>query len=197
MGESAFHFKATAAILAGGKNVRFNGLIKPLVPLRGRTLLKHQMDVLQPLFAEILLITNQPGNFAGYQKYTICRDLIPDRGPLSGIHAALSHAKHEKVFVFAGDMPFLESAMIGEQVGVYEKQGVKAVIPRIGHYIEPLHALYPKNTLGKLERHLQTVPDGAVRRWLETIPVFYWDVDRHKPFININTPEELKKYEKD
>jgi len=185
-----------AAILAGGRNLRFDGHMKPLVRFRGRTILERQLEVLKPLFEEILLITNTPDLFSPYTSLQILTDRLPGYGPLSGIHTALSKASGSQVFVVAGDMPFINAETIGDQLRLARKHPLKAIVPDNGQRVQPLHALYPQSALANLQEHLQSAHERSVKKWIKKIPVYYWKVKDPNPFININTPEELRKYEK-
>lgn len=189
-------YNVSAAILAGGNNRRFDGHMKPLAPFRGRTILDRQLEVLEPLFDEILLITNTPDLFSQYASVQILTDRLPGHGPLSGIHTALSKASGDSVFVVAGDMPFINAETLREQLRLAREHPQKAIVPQPGRQIEPLHAIYHKTNLASLQDHLQSAHELSVRKWIQKISVYYWKVNDPNPFININTPEELRKYEK-
>jgi len=186
----------SAAILAGGTNSRFNGRIKSLVPFHNKPIMEHQTEVLESLFPEILLITNSPDRFANYKDLIIYTDIIPHKGPLSGIHTAMKKSSHDQVFIVAGDMPFINGNTIAGQIRAAGKEKYEAIIPRVTNNIEPLHGVYHKSGLDKLEALLQPGKPSSVKKFLETINTFYWEADDKTPFININTPEELSRYEK-
>lgn len=186
----------SAAILAGGSNLRFDGHMKPLARFRGRAILDRQLEVLEPLFDEILLITNTPDLFSPYSSVRILTDRLPGYGPLSGIHAALSKASGSNILVVAGDMPFINMETIQEQLRLAGENPQKAIVPQTGRQVEPLHAIYPVTALPSLQQHLQSAHELSVRKWIQKIPVYYWKRKDSNPFININTPEELRKYEK-
>ncbi len=191
------HKEYAAAILAGGSSSRFNGYPKPFAKLRGKTILDHQLQVLRPLFPEILLITHQPQIFSDYPQVSIHSDRCPNQGPLGGIHSALYFSGKSRILVVAGDMPFIDSSTMIRQIEISARHPYEAIIPRIEKHTEPLHAIYPKKYLKALEAFLKQHKNQAVKQFLNTIAVHYWDVSDPKPFININTPEELKSYEND
>jgi molybdopterin-guanine dinucleotide biosynthesis protein A len=183
------------AILSGGTNSRFNGRIKSLVPFHNKPILEHQTEVLKSLFPEIMLITNYPNRFSDYRDISIYTDVIPGKGPLSGIHTALKKSTGNSIFVVAGDMPFINIQTISEQIEIAEKHKCDAVIPKIGQDIEPLHGIYHKSGIIMLETILQTENNPSVRQFLNQINTYYWEVKNNQPFININTLEELNRYE--
>ncbi len=186
----------SAAILAGGTNSRFNGRIKSLVPFHNKPILEYQTEVLKSLFSEIMLIANDPDQFSDYRELLIYTDIIPGKGPLSGIHTALKKSGHDQVFIVAGDMPFINGNTITSQIRAAGKEKYEAIIPRVNKNIEPLHGVYHTSGLDKLEALLQPGKPPSVKKFLETINTFYWETDDETPFININTPEELQRYEK-
>jgi len=185
----------TSAILSGGTNSRFNGRIKSLVPFHNKPILEHQTQVLKSLFSKIMLITNYPDQFSDYRDLLIYTDIIPGKGPLSGIHTALKKSNHDLVFIVAGDMPFININIIARQIIAAGKK-YDVIIPQVNNKIEPLHGIYHKKVIDKLENFLQSGKRSSVKEFLKTINVFYWETDNETPFININTPEELKRYEK-
>ena len=186
----------TAAILAGGDSKRFDGKIKPLLPFRNKSILQNQLEVLIPLFPEILLITNSPDKFANHTDFIIHTDIIPHKGPLSGIHTALKKSSHDWVFIVAGDMPFINTETISSQIRDTWEAECDAVIPLVKNNIEPLHGVYHKKVIGKLESLLQSGKESSVKKFLKTINTVYWELNDDVPFMNINTPEELRHYEK-
>ena len=184
----------TALILAGGHARRFKGRHKPLAQLWGKTLLEHQLEVLEPLFKDILLITNDPEPFQAYRTIRIKPDIIPDMGPLGGIHSGLHHTRQPCLFVVAGDMPFIQKNVIRQQIQRSRQYPDQVILPRKGTKIEPLHAIYPKTVQRALEKIIQTSSDRSIRTFISHIAHHYWDVQNDTPFININTHEALTRY---
>lgn len=186
----------SAAILAGGTNSRFNGNTKSLISLWNKPILEHQTDVLKTLFPEIMLITNSPDKFANYKVLMLYTDLIPCKGPLSGIHTALKQSSHDWVFIIAEDMPFINAQTITRQLEVTGQDNCEAIIPLVKNSLEPLHGVYHKKGINKLEWVLHSDNSPSVRKFLDTIHTCYWKIYNETPFTNINTPEELERYEK-
>lgn len=84
---------ATGVVLAGGRGSRFGGVDKGLVEFRGRTLVEHQLRLLAPQVARVLVSANR--NLARYRGFGV--DVIGDSVPgwpgplagmLAGVHAA-------------------------------------------------------------------------------------------------------------
>jgi molybdenum cofactor guanylyltransferase len=187
----------TGIILAGGAGSRFHGITKPKILIEGRTIISRITDVLEDVFDEIILVTNSPAEFDGNAGYRIINDSIPDIGPLGGIHAALNAASGEAIFVFAGDMPLLDKKIITRQIDYYNSLECDVLIPRIGEYIEPLHAIYNISILKHLNDYLAKHDNYAVRDFIKLLKVKYMQIDQSaenkNAFTNINSPEDIRK----
>ena len=187
------HPKFSAAILAGGKNSRMNGENKALLKLGNSTILEMQLKVLSEIFDDIILVGK---GFAKNTGYRIVEDIIPDKGPLSGIHAALSYSKNDFVFVISCDMPFLSADFIKILLREASECRYDAVVPNHKNGIEPLHAVYRKTIIKNAEEVLSQ-KDNRIRNMFNGIKIEYFDVNLHYNteiiFFNINCPEDLEK----
>ena len=91
------------------------GRDKALVPFNGVTLIEHVIQRLSPLTDDLIIISPH-GDEINSIGYTIYPDLVPDKGPLMGLYTGLHYAKHGIVAVVACDMPFVNPALIKEEV---------------------------------------------------------------------------------
>ncbi len=182
----------SGVVLAGGANRRFNGLIKSNVVIGGKTIISRITATLDEIFATIIVVTNTPGAFKGLDNYSVVGDIYRNIGPLGGIHAALKASGCSACFVVAGDMPFLDGKLILQQTDYFRKNTCDVLIPRYGNNIEPLHAIYKKSILEKLEKFIESKKGYAVRKFLDTVNVGYFDLstgdEADNPFVNINYP---------
>jgi molybdenum cofactor guanylyltransferase len=131
----------TAAVLIGGKSSRF-GRDKVVEPLDGVMLVEKVVSLLNPLFSEIILIGHARRETAGYKTVP---DIMPGCGPLGGIYTALVSSKNPYCFIFAADMPNLNTGLIRYMVGLKEKADI--IIPRLSVGMEPLHAIYSSTAI--------------------------------------------------
>lgn len=190
-----------AAILAGGNNSRFEGVNKALLKYKNSTFIQKISDKLSTIFEEIIVISNNPSELKDNTSYPIFKDKIKFCGPLSGIHSALSYSNCEKVFVVSCDMPFIREDVIKKQIQYYNLSSSKeACIPKSKDHIEPLHAIYSKKIVSKLEKFLLKSGNFKILNFIEEVEVCYWQTDKiegiEQTFININTPEDYIKYMK-
>jgi molybdopterin-guanine dinucleotide biosynthesis protein A len=140
----------TAIILAGGENTRM-GLNKALLKINTHTIIEHIIEVIKPLFSEILVVTNYPEDFE-FLKLRLVRDVTPTRGSLMGIYSGLLHSKTHYNFFFACDMPFVNPDLVKFMIG--QSQGYDVVIPEGKKGLEPLHAIYSKSCIEPIKEQL-------------------------------------------
>lgn len=181
-------------ILAGGESRRM-GQNKALLEINGERMIETAYRCMAGLFDEVLLVTNTPDIY----DFIPCRkiaDLYPGKGPLAGIHAALSSCAADRAFVTACDMPGLNPALIRELSGMAD--AVDVIVPETPGGLEPLHAVYAKSGLPRMERMLRvgelsilTFIARAESRVVPLAAVATKDPD-YASFRNINTPEEYR-----
>jgi molybdopterin-guanine dinucleotide biosynthesis protein A len=187
----------SGVILAGGTNKRFGGITKSNVVVGGKTIISRMISTISDLFDEIIIVTNKPEEFREFIQYIIVEDQYLKAGPLGGIHAALKTSSEDAIFVFAGDMPFLDKEIITDQINEFNKKEHDVLIPEVNQFIEPLHAIYRKSVLNDLERFLSEGKSRAVRDFLSEENVGYFQIPNTektgRAFANINSPSDLGK----
>ena len=189
--------KISGAILAGGSNKRFGGITKANVLVNGETIISRIISTVSDFFDEIIIVTNKPEEFREYIQYKIVEDKYLKAGPLGGLHAALKASSDDAIFVFAGDMPFLDKEIISHQIDEFNKGEHDVFIPMVDRFIEPLHAIYRKSVLNDLERFLSLGKSRAVRDFLSKVNAGYLQMPETEKtkiaFANINSPSDLAK----
>ena len=189
--------RISGVILAGGSSKRFGGTTKANVVINGETIISRIISTISDLFVEIIIVTNKPEEFQEFIQYKIVKDQYLKAGPLGGIHAALKASSEDAIFVFAGDMPFLDKEIISDQINEFSKRQHDVLIPEVNQFIEPLHAIYRKSVLNHLERFLLEGKSKAVRDFLSEVNVGYFKITKNEKteiaFVNINSPSDLPK----
>ena len=182
-----------AAILAGGNSSRM-GRDKALLPFRGQTLVAHIGQILAPIFEQTIVVTAN-AQIADAANLPAVADTFAGRGPLGGIHAALSHYG-APTFIVACDMPFLNADFIRFLAADFEGA---ARVPLSDDGFEPLHAVYAPICLPTFERYLRVegkMPSlrrvlGEVgARWVAADVARGFDVEL-KMFGNWNWPADV------
>jgi molybdopterin-guanine dinucleotide biosynthesis protein A len=185
----------SGVILAGGESKRFGGITKARILIGGKSIISRMLEVIDDIFDEIVIVANNPAEFSEFDHYTITSDQFLNAGPLGGIQAAMRSSSKDAVFVFAGDMPFLDKDLIIRQINSFIEMKPYALVPQIGKYSEPLHSIYSNSLLDKLEEYLAEPGRRAVRDFYNRIDVSYLKMDPSdisvRSFTNINSPSDL------
>ncbi len=183
----------SGAVLAGGASRRF-GQDKAHAMLAGKPLVSYVVETLQALFEDVLIVTNQPVSYERFD-VTVVSDIVRGAGSLGGLLTALVHARAERCFVVACDMPFLNGALIRRMLGTCE--GYDVVVPELKGELQPLHGIYSKRCIGHIQ---ERIAEGEFRIFdfypkvltLHLEERVCREVDpENRSFENINTQEEL------
>jgi molybdopterin-guanine dinucleotide biosynthesis protein A len=185
-------------VLAGGKGLRL-GRDKIVETVGNISLLERVIFYLSLFSRDIIIVTasEQPlPQFIGYPKLRIVADTYPGKGPLGGIYTGLVASNSRYNLVVAGDMPFLNQALLHYMIQLCDDFDL--VVPRLGSMVEPLHAVYSKGCLAPIENLFKQgnlkVSDllTLVRvRYVEAAEINQFD-PKHLSFFNINTEADLK-----
>lgn len=101
----------SGVILAGGRNRRMGGSPKALLSYHREKLIHRQIRVMRTICEEVILVTNEPRLYLPIvdRDVRILTDSYAGQGPLGGMHAALSLARCDNVWIIDCDMPFVSS----------------------------------------------------------------------------------------
>lgn len=191
--------KVSIAVLCGGDSSRF-GSDKTRAKFDGVPLYVRTWNKLQPKSDDIFLQT------APDDEYDLPAnpDLI-EGGPLGGIYSALTHSRHEWLFVSACDLPLLDPDLV-EELSAEAGNGTLAVIPKWeSGYLEPLTALYHRDVLPTLEELLNQ-GTRKITEFLDSLEgvrkVSIEQLQEEKSisqycFYNVNTKKDLEKINAD
>jgi molybdopterin-guanine dinucleotide biosynthesis protein A len=177
---------ATLLILAGGASRRM-GETKALLPFAGTTLIEHLASALAPNFDEVLISANDPAAVpsALRARYRLVADLHLGAGPLAGIEAGLSAARHDTLFALACDMPLVNVELAAGIVAA--AQGHDAAVPRLDGRPEPACAAYRRQAAGPIAAALRQDRRKA-SDVLEELDVNWLDDLDPSLFANANDP---------
>ncbi|HPF89174.1 MAG: molybdenum cofactor guanylyltransferase [Flavobacteriales bacterium] len=179
-------------VLAGGRSSRM-GRDKALLPVQGKPLITHALDILRPHVDELLII-GDPRKYDGFGPLALADD-TPGSGPLGGILTALRYAWHDRLLILACDMPKITASFIELLMARYE-EGVNAVVAQCDGRLEPLAAVYHRScrtvfaaqlAAGSLK--LSDAMEQVHTRYVQVCPGEEgWPTDL---FRNINAPSDL------
>jgi molybdopterin-guanine dinucleotide biosynthesis protein A len=190
----------TIVLQAGGKSSRM-GKDKALLPFLGIPLIKRLRDRFLDVGDELVVISN---NFSSYQDLNVplYKDIIPDRGALGGLFTGLSIAKNPLVGLIAADLPFASPELL---VNLFEKlqiSGADGVIPNSDNGLEPLHAVYRRETSLPLVKKAIDQDLWRMNAWFDQADILILSPEETRnlsafkyTFMNLNTAEDFQRAE--
>lgn len=188
----------TAIILAGGKSSRM-GFDKQFIMIDNKTIVDLIVEKLRNRFSDIIVVTNKKECYTD-KNVILTSDLIPNRGPLSGIHAGLVKSNSKFNFVIGCDMPNINLRYIDYMVGKIENTDYKGCITKLEDWIEPMYAFYSKDLVKDIETYLSN-NKRAIFPFLKEQNIYYVEEEQARKysenweiFQNLNTKEDLEKY---
>ncbi|MBM4311375.1 MAG: molybdenum cofactor guanylyltransferase [Deltaproteobacteria bacterium] len=176
----------SGAVLAGGRSSRL-GRNKALLPLNGTTVIEKVIDEVRACVSDLTLITNSPDEYT-HLCYPCRPDMLPGGGPLSGIHAALTHCGTEYVLVVSCDIPLINRTFFERLLAALP--GYDIVIFKHRQF-EPLCALYRRTCLPALEE-LIAHGDYRIIDLFPSLRVKVLRTDSAEPFRSINTDADYE-----
>ena len=189
----------TAVVLAGGLSRRM-GRDKAVEPFDGEPLIRRVIQrAVNAVSAEDVVVvvadTERAAALPLDAEHRTAVDVFPDCGSLGGIYTGLDAARTEWALVVACDMPFLSAPLLGHMGGL--REGADAVVPLLGSFPEPTHALYSRRCRPAIEKRLR-VGELKISGFFEDVSVRYLPEDAVRQFdpellsfFNINRPEDL------
>jgi molybdopterin-guanine dinucleotide biosynthesis protein A len=188
----------SAAILAGGQATRFGGRDKSALLVDGRTILDRQLTALATVADDLMIVGAAPNAGARMLQpeadARVIADIVPGCGPLGGLHAALSAARSDTVFVVACDMPYVTAPLVAYLFSLAGDAPI--VVPRTDRGYHPLCAVYARACLEPVAAQLAQ-RRFRVRDLFDVVPVRSVTADELGRFgapprllANVNTPAE-------
>jgi molybdopterin-guanine dinucleotide biosynthesis protein A len=184
-------------ILAGGRSTRMGGRDKALLTLAGHPLLAHAVRGLQPQVDVVAISSNAPAAIFAPYGLTVLPDCRPDfPGPLAGIEAGLRQFPDCPLLAVAVDLPRLPgdlAARLAEGLGnrhacAYASDGQHHALAIL---FRPGSERVVRDYLDRGGRNLR---DFLAAHGMAVI--FDRPADRGL-FMNLNTPEDLVRAERD
>lgn len=179
----------TGVVLAGGESSRM-GEDKSQMLFQQKKLIEYSLKALENCCKERLISSNNQK----LSSYGL--KLIPDKqhktGPISGIQAALENAKTDYVIILPCDSPMVKPAFVDYLISKISV-GVDAWVPKYHNQLEPLFAIYHKRILPIVEQQIKN-QDYRLTHLLEKIKTETFEVEDRSCFVNINTPEDYRKF---
>lgn len=174
---------------------------KAILPFLGEPLIQRVIQRVAYLADEIIVTTNKLENYR-FLGVRLVKDVIPGAGALGGVYTALRAANQPLVGIVACDLPFANPVLLNTCQEILDETGADAVIPSTERGLEPLHAIYRK------ESCLPAV-EAALKSGKRRVISWHVNADIHilSPqstiiydphgitFWNLNTPKEFQQAE--
>jgi len=190
----------TGLVLAGGlgRRMRENGggTNKALRLFEGRPMVSHVIERLSSQVGSIMLNANQDHDaFAAYGLPIVSDELEGFAGPLAGLHAGLQQAQTPWLLSCPCDSPFLPLDLADKLARAAIENEADLAVAYTGKQAHPVFALVKHDVLPGLKAFLH---DGGrkIDAWYAPLSVARVDFGDESAFRNINTPEELRLYER-
>lgn len=185
--------QVSLALLTGGRSRRM-GRDKAFAELAGQPLIERLRDRFATAFPHAYVVTKDTARFRGLGLPVIA-DARPEDSPTVGVYSAVLAAPTPRVLCLGVDLPFVTGELLSQLAAL--SGPFEAFVPRDGSGLQPLCAVYGKQTLAALELML----DQDERRLdlvFDRVRTGYLDVrgrDLGDPavlFMNVNTPNQLE-----
>lgn len=184
----------SAAILNGGRSVRYGGRDKGALRVGTDTIRDRQLGILAAISDDVMIVGGDAPAAADSRARWI-PDRHPGQGPLAGLEAALDAARHPLLAIVACDMPGVTAPLLTLLCNLAD--GCDLVVPRTARGYHPLCAVYRTATcLPIVSANLAAgrlavralFPDLRVREVSEAELAVAGDPGHL--LINVNTPAE-------
>jgi molybdenum cofactor guanylyltransferase len=187
-------FGVTAFVLAGGKSSRM-GSDKAFLRLGDETLLARALKLAGAVAGEVRIV-GETKKFAGFAQ--VVEDVYRNRGPLAGIHAALSSSATGLNLMLAVDLPFVGPKFLEHLLLQARESGATVTVPRAASGLQPLCAAYRLEFAEVAERSLREGKNkiDSLFAKVKTRVIGEDELQRAgfsaEMFRNLNTPEEFE-----
>ncbi|MBV1874653.1 MAG: molybdenum cofactor guanylyltransferase [Gammaproteobacteria bacterium] len=187
----------TGIILAGGAASRMHNQDKGLLLLKQKTLISYVIHRIAPQTKTLIISCNR--NIPHYKLlgYPTVQDIEQQfNGPLAGILSGLAQVKTSYTFIAPCDSPNIPENIVFKLYHALLNADADIAIPFDGIRTQPLFILFKTALKEDLESFIM---DGgkAAHKWINrhrSVKVDFLLSD--DAFLNINTPEELKNFER-
>lgn len=189
----------TGLILAGGRGTRMGTVDKGLQMFRDAPMALHVLMRLSPQVGYIMINANQ--NIAPYEAFGVPvwqDDMQGYPGPLAGLQTGLIHCQTDYLVTAPCDSPFLPKDLVERLADGLEQNNADIAVAVTGagetRQAHPVFCLVKASLLPHLTLYLQ---EGGRKfdKWYSSLAVAEVHFDDEDAFRNINTLDDLRKYE--
>jgi molybdopterin-guanine dinucleotide biosynthesis protein A len=189
----------TGLILAGGRGTRMGTVDKGLQDFRGKPMVVHVIARLAPQVQGLMINANQ--NLDTYRAFGF--PVWPDKvqefaGPLAGLQAGLAHCATPYLVTAPCDSPFMPDDLVPRLSAALIEANADVAVAVTGNGASrqphPVFCLLKCALLPNLEAYLAQ-GGRKVDAWYASLGVAEVEFNDEAAFRNINTLEELQRYQ--
>ncbi len=195
------HNNILPVVLAGGKSKRF-GEDKSQAKLGSKILIDYILEEIIKNFNEVLIVANSSIQHLNSDKIIKIMDVKKNLGPLGGIFSAMkwvkdNNRKYQWIASFPSDTPFFKMTHLNDFLKRINEKESELFFMKSGDKRHNIFGLWSIQLVDQLDKDLE-MGTRKVERWANEIGVKIINMkfEKHDPFLNINTKEDLEIAEK-
>lgn len=191
--------RVTGVILAGGRGKRMGSVDKGLQPFNGKPLALHGIERIVPQVKTLIINANRNGEtYRSFGFPVFPDDPLDYSGPLAGFLTGLRHCETPFLVTLPCDTPFVSTGLVEKLATALEKEQAELAIASVR--INGICRTQPVFSLMKqsVRPHLESFLEKGGRKiddWYSTLKVVEVCFDDPHAFENINTPDDLQKFQ--
>ena len=186
-------------ILAGGQGRRMGGADKALLSLAGRPLAARVVERFLPQVEQLAISANGDPARLAFLGLPVLPDSEHDRGPLSGVLAALDWAAPlgaTAVVTVAVDSPLLPEDLVPRLCLAAESGANGLAMAQSGGRDHPTFALWPVAMRAAVAGFLASGEKASIRALADGYGASRAVFVEQDAFANLNTPEDLARVDR-
>lgn len=166
------------------------GSDKALLKFGECSLLEYQIQKIRSLGISDIIIS---GHHSDCSDIRCVEDIIPGKGPLSGLHASLKASCNDCSLVLSVDVPLIPSSWLIRLIDSFVSSGKDVLLISHEGKAEPLIGIYKKSLADKIEKILHT-ERTAVFSLLDSVGYSTFEyIDNPDFLLNCNYPEDYER----
>ncbi|MGQ0608178.1 MAG: molybdenum cofactor guanylyltransferase [Chloroflexota bacterium] len=186
---------ATSGIVLAGGASRRMGTDKRLIQVDGAPMLRRVADAVNAAIDELIVVVSARDPLPGAVLRGLGARMVVDRrtdaGPLAGLEAGLVAARCERVIAVAGDMPWLEPALLRRLLAHLDRAAADAVAVATDRGREPLLAAYRRSPALAAATLLLDAGERRLGSLLDRLRVTTVIDPAGRSAVNVNEPADL------
>lgn len=186
----------TGVILAGGRAKRMQEQDKGLMQLMQRPMIEHVLNRIKPQVGNVIINTNRNHSIYAQYGFPVVADQAKNYcGPLAGIASGLQASTTDFVVTVPCDSPFIPDDLVQKLYATLQSENAEICTVYCNERLQPVFTLMKSGLLPSLLDSLDC-GEYKIDKWFAKHHLVTENFsDQADCFININSPEELQKFE--